>query len=416
MPRASLKSSPSAGVLQLLRDAKQHSDRRQYAAKHEPLRRLLIQSPDDFERDSEPGRMVGITHRPTKFRIHMPRTAVPPEILLAWRAVPEQAQSMARSAAPLVKKALDVLHGQSDRPEWLWVDAYAPRLFALGAPEVMAKLAGVAELAAIETVDPEQGWVPVKTAELLVEDLARPALHAWQLLPNAVNRPLGGPTPLASLLAGGLLGAGLGYGGGWLAEKVIGDDVLRPGRLRRTAAILGGLAGALPGAAVGALGQSVSGRGLKSWVEPNLLFEKKEAKLAAPPELDGVEPAWHPFLKQALNEAGGLFMPDIPVDEFNRTIWQDPRTPLPVRAGASGLLQGAAAYQGGADLISPADIGRLAVGMGSGWLSGRLVGRTLGLLAGLRPETQDRLQQAGMWAGLLTNVVPLAYRAQGGGL
>jgi hypothetical protein len=47
--------------------------------------------------------------------------------------------------------------------------------------------------------------------------------------------------------------------------------------------------------------------------------------------------------------------------------------------------------------------------MGSGYVSGLVVGKTLGALAGLKPEAQQSLQQAGTWAGLLTNVVPMAF-------
>jgi len=47
--------------------------------------------------------------------------------------------------------------------------------------------------------------------------------------------------------------------------------------------------------------------------------------------------------------------------------------------------------------------------MGTGWLSGMLVGKTLGALAGLRPESQKTLQQTGVWAGVLTNVVPKLF-------
>ena len=49
------------------------------------------------------------------------------------------------------------------------------------------------------------------------------------------------------------------------------------------------------------------------------------------------------------------------------------------------------------------------MGMGSGYVSGMLVGKALGALAGLKPHAQKQLQQAGTWAGFLTNVVPLAF-------
>jgi len=56
------------------------------------------------------------------------------------------------------------------------------------------------------------------------------------------------PGPISSMLTTGLLGAGLGYGAGWLGEKLMPGRWER-GKLRKTLAALGGLAGAVPGAA-----------------------------------------------------------------------------------------------------------------------------------------------------------------------
>jgi hypothetical protein len=56
--------------------AKAESDRRNYAAKHAILRRLLTGAPDDFFEDSRARGIVGVTHRPTGFRIHAPESVV----------------------------------------------------------------------------------------------------------------------------------------------------------------------------------------------------------------------------------------------------------------------------------------------------------------------------------------------------
>jgi hypothetical protein len=62
---------------ELLR-AKQLSDRGKYRDKQLILRKLMEQSGKDFFVDSSPDpKIVGITHRPTNFRIHIPRMAVP---------------------------------------------------------------------------------------------------------------------------------------------------------------------------------------------------------------------------------------------------------------------------------------------------------------------------------------------------
>lgn len=64
-------------VLPRLLEAKRQSDRRNYGAKHSILRELIHQHPKAFKVDSERHGVVGLTHKPTGFRIHMPRRALP---------------------------------------------------------------------------------------------------------------------------------------------------------------------------------------------------------------------------------------------------------------------------------------------------------------------------------------------------
>ena len=68
---------PAAGILAQLLKAKGESDRKNYPAKHDLLRRLIKESPEEFRIDSEEGGIYGLTHAPTGFRIHMPRAAAP---------------------------------------------------------------------------------------------------------------------------------------------------------------------------------------------------------------------------------------------------------------------------------------------------------------------------------------------------
>lgn len=69
-------------ALDRLRLAKFESDRRNYGAKHEILRAMMKESPDDFAIDSEENGMYGFTHVPTSFRIHAPRRVVPQSALM----------------------------------------------------------------------------------------------------------------------------------------------------------------------------------------------------------------------------------------------------------------------------------------------------------------------------------------------
>ena len=58
-------------TLHKLLRAKAHSDRKEYGAKTAILNKLIDERPDEFEVDSDADGIVGLTHTPTNFRIHM---------------------------------------------------------------------------------------------------------------------------------------------------------------------------------------------------------------------------------------------------------------------------------------------------------------------------------------------------------
>lgn len=64
-------------TLNELKSAKSDSDKKNYSSKHARLRKLLSAKPDDFVVDSNEGRILGLTHTPTGFRIHMPHKDLP---------------------------------------------------------------------------------------------------------------------------------------------------------------------------------------------------------------------------------------------------------------------------------------------------------------------------------------------------
>lgn len=227
---------------------------------------------------------------------------------------------------------------------------------------------------------------------------------------DAINRYWGGSRPLSNMLAGGLSGAGLGYGLGWLGEKLLPEEYFEKGKLRRTLGLLGGALGGLPGAyhAYDALSQ---GRGLKGlierWPQP-APDAQREAIDNLMQQTDFDSPAVQKSAEWSLAGLAG-FEPTIAKDEFNRVVWSDTLTPRYVQSATSGLLEAASQSRGDMPFISPVDIARIGVGMGSGVASGLIVGKTLGALAGLRPEAQKSLQRVGAWAGILTSVVPMAF-------
>lgn len=212
------------------------------------------------------------------------------------------------------------------------------------------------------------------------------------------------PGPLTSMLTMGLAGAGLGYGAGVLGEKILPDKWKR-GKLRRTLALLGGAAGAMPGLGYMAHNymneQPVLGNKL---LQPVKISEEVRA---------AVQDGWEKVAY--MSGTGVFFSPPIDVNEFNQIVWKDPRVsrPLPAatQAAATGLITGAANLPGKSNnrWVTPMDVARMSAGMGVGHLSGALVGKGLGLLMGMPDGTQEKLKQTGMWAGLLGQLIPKAF-------
>ncbi len=66
-----------ASPLQILLQAKQLSDQKDYHGKHQRLRMLMDRYPDDFFVDSVNNDIAGITHRPTNFKVHVPIRVLP---------------------------------------------------------------------------------------------------------------------------------------------------------------------------------------------------------------------------------------------------------------------------------------------------------------------------------------------------
>jgi len=70
------KQSSNRPVLSALLEAKRHSDQRNYEAKADIMRRLMTKFPSQFEVDSPDDHYPGITHTPTKFKMHVPSSVV----------------------------------------------------------------------------------------------------------------------------------------------------------------------------------------------------------------------------------------------------------------------------------------------------------------------------------------------------
>lgn len=329
---------------------------------------------------------------------------------ISWLSVPTQVRDLVKAAFPLASRAQEALRGEPPvtlriQPEDQLIVAPVNSLLKLSAHGLMA------------THDPLDQylpgpWLTVKSADLHASDLLHPSGQAAGMIPAAWNKPLGGPSPLVGMLASGALGAGGGYllGRGleaWLPERAIG-----PGGIRRTTALLGGMAGAtLPfySGLVGMRHPENADNPLAAWVRPNVMFGSVEKPASCCPEKIAHElnlPAPDPGFSKAAEEAGGIFLRAIPVDDFNRVIMQDPFAPLQVKATAAGIVEAASQSLGGYGLVSPFDIARTLANAGVGYLTGVAIGKTLGALAGMTPQAQTVLQGTGAMAGVLRSVIP----------
>lgn len=262
-------------------------------------------------------------------------------------------------------------------------------------------------------------WVYIKKANTTVGDVSKPILKIMNLAPNSWNQVLGGAgtSPLVSMLTSGLLGGGLGYLGGTLAEQLVPEEYLTRGKLRKNTALLGALAGAAGPAYLGTVGMRMNEEDntnpWKAWIEPNVMFSnQKEAISKAYEAISATNP--DPTAEDGVKKAfgydsgdAGLFnVTAIPVDAFNRVVMQDPYATPGLQTATVGLTEAANQAKGNTGLISPFDIARIGLGMGAGLSQAYLGGKVLGALAGLTPNAQQKLQQAGMFAGALKAVVP----------
>lgn len=304
----------------------------------------------------------------------------------------------------------DVLfHGTSGEKAASWAESLSAVPFVNNVVQVRQP---------IPVGDGGEPWLLVKRAletQKVLGPVAMLAGHKSGLWPFA-------PNTLSATLGSSLLGAGLGWGTGWLGEQLLPDDKFEKGKLRRTGAVLGGLLGGVP-----SLWYGIRGGYKQSSVQAPEEMKIGEAKVGLMAALSPEERTLHPMYEWAVDRmfksadagdggldsvragGGAMFLPRIQTDQFNKVIWNDPFTPVAMRAATTGLVEAASMLRGGVNTITPLDITRIGLGAGSGYASASLVGKTLGALAGLKPETQQDLQRMGTWAGIITNVVPLAF-------
>lgn len=341
-----------------------------------------------------------------------------------WRLVPEKAAAMGQA---LLDQAEEIRTALADAPKlqdseiwWqpelqeVWINE-GDATDADHANKVKSALESMSFIAIVTRNDEArppnhaaEGWVKIAMSPRTFGEILQflPAQQLRGKIPSA-------PSPLAATLATGLLGAGLGYGAGWLGEKMLPREWER-GRLRKTLATIGGLAGAVPGLAWGTV-NAINGHGpTSSWpFEGGTPIDRPDWAVAAH---QLATPDMQKASEEFRSHTSLLGGPDIPLNRFNDVVWNDPdvssQLSPQMQAAATGIMTGAAHLAGDgqkAKLVSPLDVARFSLGMGSGYLSGALLGAFAGRVLGAPQETQDRFKQMGLFAGAINNLVPRIF-------
>ena len=266
---------------------------------------------------------------------------------------------------------------------------------------------------------------PNAEREILVKKAGIPLLTPFV---DYTQKALGGPTPLTNALVGGLVAGGLGYGAGALAENLFPERYLERGKFRRTLGMMGLLGGAGFGTMNAYTNARANMRPQDFWRAPVantmrgfLMRNDAPIKQFSPPthHVDASQPTLDLASKTAGSSSGwsgsSLNTPSIPVHQFNQAVWGDVQrgmtngfathTPPAYAAATTGLMTGLSAGTR-SPIISPMDVINGIASAGVGLATANIAGRTLSALAGLTPEGQDRLQDMGLWGGMMHAIVP----------
>lgn len=216
-----------------------------------------------------------------------------------------------------------------------------------------------------------------------------------------------GPTPLSNGIVSALMLGGLGYGAGTLAENLFPARYVQRGKLRRTL----GITGALGGLGLGALNAHSNAKAMDTSFLKGLITNNK----AIPPYLKEYEKQSAQFGSFYSDDFTGLHKPSILVPQFNSMVWNDVNkgmynpygghTSPSIGAATTGFMGGLAA-QRRSSIISPSTVINGIASAGVGLATANLAGRALSALAGLTPEAQNKLQDMGLYGGMLHAIVP----------
>lgn len=396
--------------------------------------------------------------------------------LQQWRQVPDNMLGLIKEARPIQQSIKRVIRNLPAMPGYghvYWHPRDKEIWYVLGDSDdqsvynkwenALKSIRGVSRVRGeAETGPPDrENWVLIKQA-------FNP-LGLYGMAQRGLGRFTGGPSPLTNALAGALLTGGLGYGTGWLLERLFPERFVDRGRLSRTLGGIGAAAGAVPGMwqwHANNRAQPHKPQWSSLW-QPNAntelnpqfqdamrhwnqstdrsAFGEKEVAAA---ELDKLASALalpdpHPLFTRSAEALckmafgrddvpggmGGVGLRPVPLDAFGAAIWNDVRagmtasknpygskspwgdntqnmhTPPAVGAATAGLVAGLRDMYGGQSVLSPRHFVNGLATAGVDVATAHLVGGTLGALGGLTPVAQKKIQDVGLWGGLLRGTV-----------
>lgn len=335
-----------------------------------------------------------------------------------WQAVPERIAALLPPAVQLkaaheqtaLKYGLLATTVATWEPDVGLVTLYAPASTTKQASDnYIAAMRDAGYSSAVVTYGPA---VPDPAEEIIVK--VGSMIPGLSTVWNTGNKLLGGPTPLSNGLMTGLLAGGLGYGAGALAEQVFPERYLERGKLRRTL----GLMGALSGVGLAGLNSYANAKALRTSMLRGLLTNNK-TPVTYPYEEEMMKKSFSPLGGQTgafSNEP--MFAPTVSVPQFNSAAWQDVNmgmyrgfqnhTPPQFAAAATGLMSGISTNMQ-SPIIRPVDVINGIASAGVGLATATVAGKALSALAGLTPAGQAKLQDMGLWGGMMHAIVPSLF-------
>jgi hypothetical protein len=267
--------------------------------------------------------------------------------------------------------------------------------------------------------DLQDWWVKVAYSPTL-----RRAGEILQFFPSK-DIPGYGGRPIAAAVASGLLGAGLGYGTGFLTEQLLPPWAKTRGTLRKRLALLGGLAGGSLGAIPGLINMSQG----REFNDPTLLAGSPEDGWEKHLPSSRYKEAVDNFLIRrtfdnypqpyvwSLPQASSQYTPIIRTDalgDMMQNYGADPQ----LTAMTMGSIYGANQMPDPNSTpgnVTPHQTGLFGMMMGAaggglkGYITGRAVGMGLGLLTGMPVGTQENLGRTGAAIGVVNALVPRLF-------